>query len=120
MIKILIVLCMFLRGDIQYLTKENYTTKTAHGIAVVEFWAPWNSANGLSPETIDLIYEEGSHYYRVDITTQPELATKYNVDTLPTIIIYSEGVKRYEHRGTIQFTLSADDIETIKKEVTGY
>lgn len=70
------------------------TVLKADGPTLVDFWAPWcGYCKRLSP-VIDRLYEEyGSKIQiaKLDIDEVPELADAYEVDIIPTLILFRDG-----------------------------
>ena len=88
------------------LTDKNFDNSQI-GVAIVEFWAEWNSKN----ECIWLEDLEDAEAYRIDLNT--DAAKDNDITVLPTVIIFNDGeeVKRFE--GDISFSLCPE--ETPKK-----
>ena len=75
-----------------FLHEDDYEKKTKQGIVLVEFWASFNSLNEVN---LKKIYD--CKKYRVDMSQDPGLMTKYNVMAVPTVVIYHNGkeIKRF-------------------------
>lgn len=76
-------------------TQGNFSSEVLEfpGQVLVDFWASWcGPCQMLSP----IIEEIGQEFkdlkvVKVDVDSEPELATKYNVSSIPTVIIFKGG-----------------------------
>tara|TARA_Y100000592_G_scaffold4198_1_gene6066 strand:- start:415 stop:765 length:351 start_codon:yes stop_codon:yes gene_type:complete len=99
-----------------FINEENFDDKIAKDIIAVEFWAGWNSAN----EFTELEKLKQCEKYRVDIGTNSKLQTEFSVISVPTVIIFDNGVEKERFAANIMFKLEADkktiqnSIDTIK------
>lgn len=69
---------------------------------VVEFWASFNSDN----EFKEFKKLDGVTFYRCDIAKSPSSKKKYSIKTIPTIVIYKNGIEEVKFKAGIGFTLS--------------
>ena len=61
---------------------------------MVDFWAPGAvTAAGLSPvvDQLDGAYEGRLVIGKINIDDEPELAEKYTVETIPTLMLFQKG-----------------------------
>ena len=61
---------------------------------MVDFWAPWcGYCRRLAPafEQLSVQLEDKLTFCKVDIDEAPELAQRYQVDTIPTLILFQAG-----------------------------
>ena len=99
-----------------FIDEGNFDDKIAKDIIAVEFWAGWNSAN----EFAELEKLKQCEKYRVDIGTNSKLQTEFSVISVPTVIIFDNGVEKERFAANIMFQLEADkktiqnSIDTIK------
>ena len=99
-----------------FINEENFDDKIAKDIIAVEFWAGWNSAN----EFTELEKLKQCEKYRVDIGVNSKLQTEFSVISVPTVIIFDNGVEKERFAANIMFQLEADkktiqnSIDTIK------
>jgi len=103
---ILIMLFFFFVGIAngqEFLTEANFNDKTARDIVAVEFWVDWNSTN----EFNELEQLKDCQTYRVDIARFPSLQNKYEVMTIPVIIIFESGEEKERFLPNIMFQLDA-------------
>ncbi len=78
------------------LTKDNFEQEVLKydGIVLVDFWAPWcGPCRMLSPVLDELAGElEGKvKVLKVNVDEEPELASKFGVISIPTVIAFKQG-----------------------------
>jgi thioredoxin 1 len=64
---------------------------------VVEFWAPWcPPCRAMAPilDSIALDYEDRVRVAKVDVDEQVALARRYDVASVPTVLLFAEGELR--------------------------
>jgi thioredoxin 1 len=65
-------------------------------LAMVDFWATWcGPCKMLAPviEQVGTQYEGKALIGKVDVDQQPELARRYGVMSIPTVIFFKDGVE---------------------------
>jgi len=95
-------------GDKDY--DEKIHEKSAFGddetsIVIIEFWAKFNDVNAFQ-EFKQL--KNVTHYYRCDISSNPELKKKYRVRMAPTILIFVNGVLEEDFRAGLDLECPVD------------
>lgn len=76
------------------LTKDNFESKTADGVVLVDFWAEWCGPCKLIAPVIDELakdYDGKATIAKVDVDSNPELAQKYKVQAIPNLKILKDG-----------------------------
>ena len=61
---------------------------------VVDFWAPWcKPCEAIEPHLVALSEEWGerAHLVRVNVDSEPGIASRYGVLSLPTVILFAGG-----------------------------
>ena len=100
---LLLLLCNVCIGQ-DFINKDDFSDKIAKDIVAVEFWAGWNAQN----EFKELNKLKECMVYRIDITHNMEVQSKYNVSAIPTIIIFESGRMKEVFGPNIMFQLEAD------------
>ena len=94
----------FINGD--------FKERIAKDVVAVEFWADWNKANQFT----ELNTLKECESYRLDITANSDIQTKYNITAIPTVVIFDNGVEKCRFGANIMFQLEADK-KTIQNSV---
>lgn len=78
-----------------HLTAENFRKEVLEydGTAMVDFWASWCGPCQMVGPVIEEIAEERKDIKvcKVNVDEQPDIAGKYNVMSIPTIIVFKNG-----------------------------
>lgn len=81
-----------------HLTAENFRKEVLEyeGTAMVDFWASWCGPCQMVGPIIEEISEERKDVKvcKVNVDEQPDIAGKYNVMSIPTIIIFENGQQK--------------------------
>ena len=86
------------------LSNSNWKSNVESGtLLVADFWAPWCGPCRMLAPVIDRIadkYAGKVKVGKVNVDENPELATEYDVQTIPRVFIFKNGAKVDEHVGT--------------------
>ncbi len=88
------------------LTDGNFTETVKNGqLVVVDFWAPWCGPCRTLTPVIDRVADQFAGKVtvgKVNVDENNELAMKYEVNTIPRILMFKGGEQQvFEHVGTI-------------------
>ena len=76
------------------LTEKNFDDVVATGTVLVDFWAPWCSycrvLGGVIEQALPAA-PENAVVLKINIDEHPELAARFNVSTIPTLVLYKDG-----------------------------
>ena len=75
-----------------------------HRIVLVDFWATWcGPCKAMAPD-LELIAKETPDdvlIAKVDVDAQPELAERFRVQSMPTIMTFRDGVQHRSYVGAV-------------------
>ncbi|MDB4583263.1 thioredoxin [Draconibacterium sp.] len=82
-------------GKIRILANKNFKTITRRGVVLVDFWAPWCAPCKIIAPTLNEIAESQSEFTiaKVNVDQNQQLAQKFKVRNIPTMIILKDGVE---------------------------
>lgn len=76
------------------LTSENFNQTINKGVVMIDFWATWCKPCQIQGPIVDELagqYKSNLTVGKVDIDQNQDLATTYNIQSIPTLIIFVEG-----------------------------
>ena len=82
--------------SLEHLTQENFDEKTSKGTVLVDFFATWcGPCRMLSPILEQVADEVGEdvRLYKVDIDECLDIAKKFGVTSVPTMVVLKDGAE---------------------------
>lgn len=87
------------------ITKDNFeqTVLKADKPVLVDFWAEWCGPCQMMGPIVDEVAEEKNDIIigKLNVDTQPEIALRYNVMSIPTLIVFENGEEAQKSIGLI-------------------
>lgn len=108
------------------MTNDNHDETVADGVVLIDFWAAWcGPCRQFAP-----VYEQASEKYpdvtfaKVDTEAERELAGKYGITSIPTLVIYRDNIPVFMQPGAMPGSVLDDligqvralDMETVREQ----
>lgn len=86
-----------------HLTIDNFDSEIANGKVLVDFWATWCGPCRMLAPILDTLEEENKDIKlcKVNVDEQPELAKRFGVMSIPTLILFKNGKQADKSVGLI-------------------
>ena len=81
---------------ILHLTEGAFDNAVSQGVTLVDFWASWCGPCKMLSPTIDQLaetYDGKARIAKIDVDAEPNLARRFGVMSIPTVIILKDGVE---------------------------
>lgn len=85
---------------IRDIEEKDFAETIASGTVLVDFWAPWCSyckVIGVVLEQCAVSAPAEAVIAKINVDDNAELAAKYSITTLPTLILFKDGVEVSRH-----------------------
>lgn len=85
------------------LTQANHDETVRNGIVLIDFWAEWCGPCKRFGPIFEKVSEDNpdARFVKVDTEAEEELAAKYGVTSIPTLVVYREGIPVYGAPGAL-------------------
>ncbi|HJZ06175.1 thioredoxin [Candidatus Amesbacteria bacterium RIFCSPHIGHO2_01_FULL_48_32] len=78
------------------LTKDDFDDKVKTGWVLVDFWAEWCGPCKMAAPIIEELatqYQGRVLVAKVDVDAHPDLASRFNTMSIPTVILFKDGAE---------------------------
>ena len=94
------------------LTNENYAATIGGGKWIVDFWATWcapcRMQGRILEEGAEALEKAGIKVGKVNIDEEQQLAIRFNVASIPTLVLYKDGAEFRKFVGVQQLQTLID------------
>lgn len=100
---------------VEHLNATSFNETIASGVTLVDFWATWCGPCRMQAPILDAFASEMDGVVKVgkvDVDEEPDIAGRFNVFSIPTIVAFKDGAE-------IARTVGVTDIAGLKK-LAGY
>jgi thioredoxin 1 len=101
------------------LTDSNFKNQISSGITVVDFWAEWCMPCKMMAPVLNAVADETNGnvgIYKINIDQAKHTAAKFNVRSIPTLIIFKNGKEGKRIVGIKPKDYILDQIEQVRKK----
>lgn len=103
-------------GHVVYLDDDNFETSISKGVTLVDFFADWCGPCRMIAPIIEELSKEfhgKANIAKLDIEKAQDVASKFQVTSIPTIIVFKDGKE-------VKRIVGLRDKDTLKTLVTSY
>lgn len=81
-------------SNAQDLTTDEFDTTVGKGVTLVDFWAEWCGPCRMMGPVLDQLaseYTGKAQIRKVNVDNEPDLAMRYDVSSIPTMLVFKDG-----------------------------
>jgi thioredoxin 1 len=98
------------------LTQANHDETVRTGIVLIDFWADWCGPCKRFGPIFEKVSQDNpdARFVKVDTEADEELAAKYGVTSIPTLVVYREGIPVYGAPGALPEAALTDILTQVR------
>jgi thioredoxin len=98
------------------LTAESFNTTVQNGIVLIDWWAAWCAPCRLFAPIFERASEQHPDvvFGKIETDEQPELANAFAIRSIPTLMIFRDGILLFAQPGMVPAAALDDLIEKVR------
>ncbi|MGN6330440.1 MAG: thioredoxin [Motilibacteraceae bacterium] len=99
------------------MTRESHDETVKDGIVLIDFWAAWCGPCRQFGPIFEKVSEKNPDvtFAKVDTEDQPELAGMYGVSSIPTLVVYRDGIPVFGQPGALPENVLEDLLGQVRE-----
>lgn len=99
------------------LTDATHDEIVKDGIVLIDFWAAWCGPCRMFAPTFERASErhQDVKFTKVDTEAEPDLAAKYSITSIPTLVIYRDGIPIFGQPGALPEAALEDILKQVRE-----
>jgi thioredoxin 1 len=99
------------------LTQANHDETVQDGIVLIDFWAEWCGPCKRFGPVFEKVSDENPDtvFAKVDTEDQQELAAQYGVTSIPTLVVYRDGIPVFGQPGALPESSLKDILAQVRE-----
>ncbi|MFI7588296.1 thioredoxin [Spongisporangium articulatum] len=99
------------------MTDTNHDETVKDGIVLIDFWAEWCGPCKRFAPIFERVSEKHADavFAKVDTEAEQELAAKYGVTAIPTLVVYRDGIPVFAQPGALPEPALEEILEKVKE-----
>lgn len=101
----------------QTMTLQNHDETVKDGIVLIDFWAAWCGPCRQFAPVFERVSEKhpDAVFAKVDTEDQQDLAAKYGVSAIPTLVVYRDGIPVFGQAGAVSEPVLEDLLKQVRE-----
>ncbi len=98
------------------LTADEHDEAVKDGIVLIDFWAAWCGPCRAFAPVFERVSERhpDAVFAKVDTEAEPELAGRYGITSIPTLVVYRDGIPVFGQPGALPEAALEDILAQVK------